>query len=52
MTITRIKKEGLPVFTVYARDITEFKKAEVTIRHMAYHNTLTGLPEDSAGKRS
>lgn len=44
MTITRIKKEGLPVFTVYARDITEFKKAEETIRHMAYHDTLTGLP--------
>ncbi|MCP3764799.1 EAL domain-containing protein [Domibacillus sp. A3M-37] len=44
MTVTRIKKDGPPVFTVYARDITDFKKAEETIRHMAYHDTLTGLP--------
>ncbi|WP_191992054.1 bifunctional diguanylate cyclase/phosphodiesterase [Bacillus aerolatus] len=44
MTITRIKKEGLPAFTVYARDITEFKETEETIRQMAYQDTLTGLP--------
>ncbi|WP_028390070.1 bifunctional diguanylate cyclase/phosphodiesterase [Bacillus cihuensis] len=44
MTITRIKKDGLPVYTVYARDITEFKNVEKTIKQMAYHDTLTGLP--------
>ena len=26
------------------RDVTAFKKAEETIRHMAYHDSLTGLP--------
>lgn len=44
LTITRIKKEGAPVFTVYARDITKFKQSEKTIRKMAYRDALTGLP--------
>jgi diguanylate cyclase len=44
MTVTRIKKDGPPVFTVYIRDVTEAKKTEDTIRKLAYNDTLTGLP--------
>jgi diguanylate cyclase (GGDEF)-like protein/PAS domain S-box-containing protein len=36
---------GLAIFT---RDITTQKQAEATIRHMAYHDTLTGLPNRAA----
>lgn len=36
---------GNPIgFRGIARDIDERKKAEATIFHMAYHDTLTGLP--------
>ena len=44
LTITKIEKEGAPIFTVYARDITELKKTEETIRQLAYQDPLTGLP--------
>lgn len=44
ITITKIKKEGASAFTVYARDITEHKKTEETIRELAYQDPLTGLP--------
>lgn len=37
------RKEEL-FFTVILRDITERKKTEEQIKHMAYHDTLTGLP--------
>src|SRR3989304_2740612 len=31
-------------FSTIARDITERRRAEETIKHMAYHDPLTGLP--------
>ncbi|WP_342514975.1 EAL domain-containing protein [Sporosarcina sp. FSL K6-1522] len=44
LTVTKIKKEGLPLFTVYMRDITQLKQSEETIWKMAYRDSLTGLP--------
>lgn len=35
---------NIEFFSTIARDITERKLAEETIRHMAYHDPLTGLP--------
>ncbi|MFJ7934494.1 EAL domain-containing protein [Sporosarcina sp. NPDC096371] len=44
LTITKIKREGLPLFTVYARDITKVKQSEDIIKKMAYRDFLTSLP--------
>lgn len=44
LTITRIKKDGAPIYTVYVRDITSVKEAENMIKELAYHDSLTGLP--------
>lgn len=33
-----------PAVLFHGKDITEAKKAQETIRHMAYHDALTGLP--------
>lgn len=44
LIVTKIKKTGSPLFTIYARDITPLKQTEENIRKMAYHDTLTGLP--------
>ncbi|CAM4420713.1 EAL domain-containing protein [Paenibacillus alkaliterrae] len=38
---------GVKVVLADSRDITERKRAEETIKHMAYHDALTGLPNRS-----
>ncbi|MEO8458107.1 MAG: EAL domain-containing protein [Chloroflexota bacterium] len=38
------RADGDTMIVVNFRDITERKQAEETIRHMAYHDALTGLP--------
>ncbi|PLT30358.1 GGDEF domain-containing protein [Peribacillus deserti] len=44
MSAMPILYEGRQARQVVGRDITERKKAERTIEHMAYHDSLTGLP--------
>jgi diguanylate cyclase (GGDEF)-like protein/PAS domain S-box-containing protein len=44
MASTSIFYEGRFAVQIVGRDITERKKAEETIRNMAYNDTLTGLP--------
>jgi diguanylate cyclase (GGDEF)-like protein/PAS domain S-box-containing protein len=44
VTIHEIEYESRPAHLVTASDITERKRAEETIRHLAYHDPLTGLP--------
>jgi diguanylate cyclase (GGDEF)-like protein/PAS domain S-box-containing protein len=41
---TAMELDGKPVLQVVIRDITERKQAEEEIQQMAYHDTLTGLP--------
>jgi diguanylate cyclase (GGDEF)-like protein len=42
--ITRFRHEGAVHIVVNHRDITTFKQAEREIEWLAYHDTLTGLP--------
>ncbi len=44
VTVHELDFEGRPSHLVLALDITERRRAEETIRHMAYHDALTGLP--------
>jgi len=44
VTLTSIEWEGRPAFLLMLHDITERKHAEAKIRHMAYHDGLTDLP--------
>ncbi|MDH4140139.1 MAG: EAL domain-containing protein [Coriobacteriia bacterium] len=39
-----IDAKGRELVVSVLRDLTERKRAEATIRHMAYHDSLTGLP--------
>lgn len=43
LSVLPINIEGRPVYQIIGKDITERKKAEETIHHMAYYDTLTGL---------
>jgi Amt family ammonium transporter len=42
--VTEAKESKETFYTATFRDITERKKQEELIRHMAYHDSLTGLP--------
>ncbi len=44
MTISEVQVGNERIFTAVFRDITERKQSEERIRHMAHHDTLTGLP--------
>jgi diguanylate cyclase (GGDEF)-like protein/PAS domain S-box-containing protein len=44
VTSHEIEFEGRAAYLVSAIDVTERKRAEETIRHLAYHDPLTGLP--------
>lgn len=44
VTTKKDKNGGIIGYHGIIRDVTRVKKAEETIRHMAYHDTLTGLP--------
>jgi diguanylate cyclase (GGDEF)-like protein/PAS domain S-box-containing protein len=43
LTITRLETGDRPMFTGQIRDITDREQAEEALRHLAYHDALTGL---------
>jgi diguanylate cyclase (GGDEF)-like protein/PAS domain S-box-containing protein len=44
LTITRLNREGPPLMTGFLRDITDRKKTEREIHHLAFFDALTRLP--------
>jgi diguanylate cyclase (GGDEF)-like protein/PAS domain S-box-containing protein len=43
LTITRLEIDGRQLFTGHLRDVTDRVEAEEALRHLAYHDPLTGL---------
>ncbi|MBI3597578.1 MAG: EAL domain-containing protein [Nitrospirae bacterium] len=43
-SISKWKRDGEMIYTAIVRDVTENRKAEETIRRLAYYDELTGLP--------
>ncbi|MEW9050835.1 MAG: EAL domain-containing protein [Neobacillus sp.] len=52
LAATSILYEGRFAVQVVGRDITQRKKSERTIQHMAFHDTLTGLPNRNQFRRN
>jgi len=48
--MTRIMVNQQPVSHAVFRDVSEQKKAQAQIEHLAYHDTLTGLPNRMLGR--
>jgi diguanylate cyclase (GGDEF)-like protein len=44
LAITAIRQNDQDIFTAYIRDITERKQLEDQVRELAFHDTLTNLP--------
>ncbi|MCH7343534.1 EAL domain-containing protein [Pelomonas sp. CA6] len=44
LAVSRIEREGRPMFIGLTRDITERKRAEAEIEKLAFYDALTGLP--------
>lgn len=44
LSVSRIAREGQPIFIAIARDITQHQQDVAKIRQMAFYDALTGLP--------
>jgi len=44
LTVSRLNVDEQAMFIIILRDITDRKRYEETIRHQAFHDALTGLP--------
>ena len=44
LAVSRLERDGLPLFIGLVRDITERKRSEAAIERLAFYDALTGLP--------
>ena len=44
VSVQPIELDGVPCLLLTARDISELKQAQAQVRHLAYHDALTNLP--------